>query len=318
MNNLYILGPMPLPIGGVTVHVKRLVEMCEKHKVPYKFVDIKKESLLYTVLQMSKSQFFHLHTSNSLFRVLLLLLSKICFSKSIVTFHGDLGRYSTYRNWLDYFSVFLANTPVLLNKNSITKAKKLNSKSKMCGAFIPPGEIEELQKNIKNKIDAFKNNSFHKLYATNAYNVSFDSKGKEIYCITELISVFSNLKDYGLIISDPSGNYLKYLKKLSISIPKNVLFISEEHDFINVINSVDGLIRATRTDGDSLTVKEALYFKIKVICSNCVDRPNGVLLYDTENFELLNDLIQANTRNENVEVKNGFLSLLKIYDTYLK
>lgn len=48
----------------------------------------------------------------------------------------------------------------------------------------------------------------------------------------------------------------------------------------------DCYIRFTATDGDSLAVREALYFNKKVIASNIVDRPEGVELVEFDKNKL--------------------------------
>ena len=53
----------------------------------------------------------------------------------------------------------------------------------------------------------------------------------------------------------------------------------------------DAFIRSTTTDGDSLSVHEALHLKKDVIASNVVDRPIGTLTYLSASeleFNLLN------------------------------
>ena len=62
-------------------------------------------------------------------------------------------------------------------------------------------------------------------------------------------------------------------------LPDNIFFITYSHDFFEVINLTDALLRATTMDGDSLSINEALYFNKDVITSNVVDRPNGCILY---------------------------------------
>ena len=41
----------------------------------------------------------------------------------------------------------------------------------------------------------------------------------------------------------------------------------------------DALIRATTMDGDSLSVKEALYYGVPVFATDVVDRPSGVISF---------------------------------------
>ena len=59
-----------------------------------------------------------------------------------------------------------------------------------------------------------------------------DKYGDEIYGILSLIKIFKNNLHLGLVISDPSGNYLTYLEKNKMFISKNILVINENHSFL--------------------------------------------------------------------------------------
>ena len=106
---------------------------------------------------------------------------------------------------------------------------------------------------------------------------------------------------------------LKDLKKLNFDdLPANVFFITVPHDFINIIRISDGLIRATITDGDSLSIKEGLFYNKVVYATGVVDRPKEVLVFN--NFDELQNLISNNiTNGTHSDVKNNFDDILKVY-----
>ena len=82
----------------------------------------------------------------------------------------------------------------------------------------------------------------------------------------------------------------------------------------------DCLIRATTTDGDSLSVKEALYYKKKVIASNCVDRVPNVILYDNLDFNQLQEKIlsiETDYKTTPFEMSNAAELLVKLYSKLL-
>ena len=85
------------------------------------------------------------------------------------------------------------------------------------------------------------------------------------------------------MLSDPTGNYKRFLQRTGVNVPNNVLVIDRRHEFVGVLGQVDGLIRATTTDGDSLSVREGLFLGKVVIASDCVSRPEGVITYETGN-----------------------------------
>ena len=48
-----------------------------------------------------------------------------------------------------------------------------------------------------------------------------------------------------------------------------------------VFNMVDLFIRPSYSDGDANSIREALYFGVPVVASDCVRRPNSVITFNT-------------------------------------
>jgi len=203
---------------------------------------------------------------------------------------------------------------MLLNNLSYSAASKIRSeKNYLVGAFIPPLEVDivPLERHLLEELDNFKSN-YDKVFSTNAFDYALDEEGREIYMGSDLVNFFKLNNRYGLIFSDPTGNYLKFLKLTLPDLPENVFFITVPHDFVNVIKLTDGLIRATTTDGDSLSVKEGLFYNKVVYATGVVDRPKGVLVFN--NFEELQDLILHNkSNNDQLVITNNFEEILKVY-----
>lgn len=279
MANLLIYGTVPPPIGGVSIYCKRLCDELDIENIEYKFIDVNKTSLLKIFTSLIKHKTIHINSSNPLFRFILVVISKLLIKKVIITFHGDLGRFNKFKNLLDYCSVILCSTPITINQGSYNKSIKLNSKSLLSSAFFKPRKIDQLKQKHLLKIKEMQSTNTH-VFCSNAYDVSIDKQGEEIYQISNIVKIFNSLKNKALILSDPSNNYLKYLNSQNITIPKNVFVISEPHDFNAVLKESDAFIRYTTTDGDSISVKEALSMQKQVIASNVVSRPKGVTVVD--------------------------------------
>ena len=159
---------------------------------------------------------------------------------------------------------------------------------------------------------------YNLVFATNAFDYVLDKNGDEIYGVLSLIKIFKNNLHLALVISDPSGNYLTYLEKNKVFISKNILVINENHSFFEILKLSDCLIRNTTTDGDSISIKEAIYLNKKVIATNCVDRPEGVKLIDVNNYdqiekEILNCYSNRKNNSKYYDIKNGGDQLIEIY-----
>jgi glycosyltransferase involved in cell wall biosynthesis len=316
---LLIIGKLPPPIGGVTVHLARLMRALEEDQIEFGFHDLRRHNYFLLLRKIYIAEAIHLHTSNSYFRFVAALLCRCLKKKIILTFHGRLGRFKMIRNMLDAFSVRLSSKSIVLNKKSFDMARRLTENAVLVSAFLPPAAVVPLAAEVSANLKSFIG-KFEILFCTNATNVGFDSSGHEIYGIRTLIELFRETPNKGLIIVDSSSGYGQFLKKSKIKIPINVKLIEGHHDFVNILKICDAYIRASTTDGDSLSVKEALYYKKQVICSDCVDRPRGCVLYETHNVLDLRDKIKELQKGENPDTPlylSGYDSIKGIYSEFV-
>lgn len=313
-----IIGKKPLPIGGVTIHVQRVLYLLKTNNIPYRFIDLKDTPKIKILKEFIIADKIHLHTSNVYLRFVLSLLGAVMSKKFDYTLHGDLGRYkSKFANLLDLWSLKLARRPVLLNKKSYAKGVQLNRQSVLGTSFIPPEEDrDQLPEDLKLFLSKIRRGT-KRIYCTNAYNLSYDKTGKEIYGIFHLISIFSELSHLGLVISDPSGAYKKIIQEQRCRIPENIFIISRPHSFYKVIEACDGTIRNTSTDGDSISVKESLYLNKLTFCSNVVSRPKGAIIFQQDELKNILKAIETNPFRNNtsfkIEVENSIKLLLELY-----
>ena len=99
--------------------------------------------------------------------------------------------------------------------------------------------------------------------------------------------------------------------------------INELHPFVEILKVSDCLIRNTTTDGDSLSIKEALYFGKKVLASNCVSRPEEVQLIKSSKVEFIkNDIMYCFSERNIIRKKstlvNGGNQLIDLYNKLLQ
>ena len=72
MEKLLIIGTLPKNsgIGGVTIHISRLLKLLDEKNIGYLFVDYRIESIFTILRLILKSHIVHLHATNSLFKFL--------------------------------------------------------------------------------------------------------------------------------------------------------------------------------------------------------------------------------------------------------
>jgi len=316
-NAFLIIGKTPPPIGGVSIHTSRLLALCDDKKFNYNFYNYENFNLLTLFSAIRLAKVAHIHCNNPLLLSLFVILCKMLKTKSIITIHGNFKPNKSVFFFIEAFGLYLSDTPILINKNSIEKAKMINKNSLLFSSFIPPIKNEQLNNRMKNKIELLKTNS-DMLFCTNAFEYTISRDGKEVYGIIPLIEFFNQNINLGLIVSDPKGSYLSYINRIKLELNENIVILDGGHSFFEVLKKSDCCIRNTTTDGDSLSIKEALFLGIRVIASNCVDRPEGVEIFKLDDQKSLSNTITKVINNRYISRKyekpiNGGLQLLQLY-----
>lgn len=315
---ILIIGKVPPPYGGVTIHVSRLLKKLSKTSLELSFLKLSFINLFKSIIYVKKNKIIHVIVSHPVVRFYFSILGLILKKTIIITYTDNLNEFpSPFYNYLNLLSLKKVKYPLVLNKNSFEIAKKQNVNSKLISAFIPPeiddSNLENLKKELK-----FPDNDFNHVFCTNAFTYDLDKFNNEVYGILPLVKIFNNLQSKCLIICDPSGNYKDFFKNNKIILNNNIKLLSKlNFSFIDVIKLSDCLIRATTTDGDSLSIHEAFFLKKDVIASDCVDRPLNCVLYKKNDFSELNMKILGYKKNYksnfDMNKNNGYDQIFDLY-----
>jgi hypothetical protein len=286
---ILIIGKPSPPIGGVTIHVSRLLEYLATTSLSYNFYDLRKFSPFLFISNILKHKYVHLHSSSVYLRLLFSIICIVFRVKSIVTIHGNLYRYHKIKNLIDILTIKLCVLPIVINKYSYNIAYKINKNVQLISAYLPSIKQEKLSTEIIAILEKLKNR-YKYLVVTNAFALTYDKNKNEIYGIDFLIRFFKNTSNYGFVISDPSGDYYKKYF-MCISECDNIEIIGYPHPFIGILEYADIYIRYTSTDGDSLSIHEAIDAGVKVITTDVVDRPESVYLIKRDNYNELSNIL---------------------------
>ena len=149
-----IVGRVPPPYGGVTVHVSRIYNYINTSNLNYKALLISSYKDFYKFLE---SDIIHLHQNHVYKRLFLIILSKLFLKKCLFTLHRNHDRDKGIRKILLLISSFIADKLIVLNKGSLEFFKKINSNVILSTSFIPPSmEIVNSEQTIINKINKLK------------------------------------------------------------------------------------------------------------------------------------------------------------------
>ncbi|MCF0064320.1 hypothetical protein MUK70_25980 [Dyadobacter chenwenxiniae] len=306
MSKILIIGRIPPPIGGVTMHVSRLLESLTANGFQhFSFCDLANESPYRIIKKIVKHRSIHLHISNPFFQFLLATFCLLTRKKLLLTYHGNWGRYGMLGNGAVKLSAWLCSIPIVQNKESLVMAKHFNRNALLISTFIPPTHTIPVDPQLAQQLNNFRKR-FKFVFCTNAWNLVFDKNGRETYGISHIISSMRNVNFGGLIISDPSGNYQPFINRTLGLVPDNVIFIEGPHDFGNVLHMSDAFIRNTTTDGVSLSIYEAHERNVVVLASANASRADFCNVYrDISTIDLVKALEKGRSRLQNGEKTAG-------------
>ncbi len=229
---------------------------------------------------LMQSRVCHLHFSSPPTMFAGVLLAKMARRRVMLTVHGDLSGAVFNESFLLRSAIRLADIPIMINESSFQLGKRLNSNARKIGAFIPPLAMEELPSDVVEEIRS-RAAQCRLVVVSNASRYAIDANGREIYGIFALADY---CKEIGalLIVSDPSGSYeSEFSRRYGNQRPENVFMMSAPHEFSAILAFADIFVRNTTTDGDSLSVHEALSAEVATWATNVVERPPGVRVFES-------------------------------------
>jgi glycosyltransferase involved in cell wall biosynthesis len=302
-SRILLIGPLPPPYGGVSVHIKRLKKLLDK-------------------AGFNTNTFYRSDNHNSILLNALILFKKIIFGNyNIVHIHGYFRAYAlvvfvaryliSYRIYYTVhnprlfqnkngIAIFLINKfiekidcLVLVSKDLIKDFKRnkvrLPKKVFVCNAFLPPPEEDEpgiIDTYSAQTLDFVSN---HKpLIIANASRICFyndiDLYGLDL-CIELSAVLKKKYPKIGLLFSlaneNVNSDYIEKKKRRisELDIEENFFFMTGQKELWPLYKRADIGVRPTATDGDAVSIREALCFKTPVVASDVVSRPKNTITF---------------------------------------
>lgn len=302
-----LIGPLPPPSGGVSVHVERLAQtLNSKEEFECAVLDIGKMKFfdqtgqrlhaLHAFFYFMRTSLVHIHLSHKI-RFTIGRIAKLFFKKVIYTHHNSRELTSVALEKLNEIS----NAVILVSPLN----KKINSdKFTLIPAYIPAASSQGRDFTLENEIGIYKRIivgiSSHRLGKPSMID------GKDLYGFDVLLNAYrlAFTKGMALVLIDPSGtmqaSYRNAVDLLNAE-QMPVIYLAKDVDFISLLKRTFIFVRPTRSDGDSISVREALQAGIHVIASDCAPRPDGVRVYETKSAESLSRAIKEQLHSKNEE-----------------
>jgi glycosyltransferase involved in cell wall biosynthesis len=161
-------------------------------------------------------------------------------------------------------------------------------------AYLPPTSDETAISSDKKTSEFIV--SHWPIISANAYQITF-YEGRDLYGLDTSIELCNLLRQryphVGFLFSLPAVGEQEYLHKMCSLIAArrledNFLFVIERpEDFYAILRASTVFIRPTLTDGDALSIREALHFGVPAIASDVSARSEGTLLYKVGDLQNL-------------------------------
>jgi len=310
------IGTLPPPLGGISVYLYRLSKLRKEDQ----FIDTKnitywKSSIFWFIKQIfnREKKIYICHSLNLRIKLMLYILSNSSIHDFSICFHSIRSFLEQYYSSNFFFKFLikriLRKTKYIIVVNPDYKKylrylfKIDNRKIQVKHAFIPP-PLEEENKIINTYDDELQSFLTEKnpIIMANAYALVF-FKNQDLYGLDMCIELTQKLKRefpnlgflFALANKNKNSSYFTEMKKKidDLDIKNNFYFITGQKEIWPIFKKIDMFIRPTNTDGDSVSIREALHFNCPVIASDIVKRPKNSILF--KNREL-NDLYEKAIR----------------------
>ncbi len=348
-----LIGPYPPPYGGIAIHIQRLKEQLEKNGYECVIYELGREgeSLERNVIRLknvkrwllkyfffAKEDVIHFHSSDWRGRVMMGLMG-LLGKKMVISIHGEsLSDSLKEGRWLrkQIIKFALKHTSFVIAVNekieNLVLSLVVKQQNVACvSPFIPPTMREGDYKKVPQYVWDFM--KLHKpVISANAFKIRF-YREVDLYGLDMIVELAARLKNgypkLGIVFCLPNIGDKDYFAKLNQEIKErgvseHILFITEPLDEVYPIwQESDIFVRPTVTDGDALSVREALYLKTPVITSDACPRPNGVILFKnrdinsfTKNVEKVWDnYTQFKKEAESIVADSGVNKILEVYNS---
>jgi glycosyltransferase involved in cell wall biosynthesis len=346
LKTVIIVGGLPPPIGGVTVHIQRLHDYMDKCGVDHFVISqfnssIKKNvkilrgirilkffQLLYLIKKLD-GEIVHVHASYFVNLIYGGLFFKLIApsKKFILTIHSGLFKmpnkfHPKYFIYLKILSSF--DYIICINESQRTFFKEALNYSNKRLPIIPSYITVQ---NIESKITSRTVDLYNSLRREVKYILFCTGFLNEIYGFDILLDAINTITDIniGLLFVYYTGINREYEKKLKSKIKSNLnirqLYNVSSDDFLFLLKNSDLLIRPSRSDSYGTVIPDALFFGVPAVASDVCPRHEGTILFKNENvndlrmkiIEALSNYSIVKKKAEKLKIKNFASDLIEFY-----
>lgn len=301
---ILIIGAIPPPFGGVTIHIARLSQHLRSQRIDISILDegkfvksgvarLRAMSPVGYFRTLSSAQTVHIHSSNHVMRLIHTVCARLLGRRVVHTVHSARG------SRLELTSLYLASH--LAHERigvSSEVTERLAARSHVIPAFVPPSGDEEV---IASDIETWMRDQKKQRRKIIAFNAYLPSKidGVDLYGLDMLIDALSDerMVHYSAILcislTETADRYYDEIQHrvLSRDLGDRVRFQTGQVSFAGILKRADIFVRPTITDGDAISIREAIWYGVPAIASDAVTRPEGSIIFRSRDIQAFVDAI---------------------------
>ncbi len=307
-----ILGIMPPPFGGVSVHIERAIDQLAAQRntvffwpteqgmrrwgLPLYFLRL----MGWLIKKRPDVLYYHssyLSTGHLELGFLLMLRAILRYQLCIID-HDCRHLYRRprrYKNWYRWVAQRVDRIVCIGQSTyqSYIDAEIVHDHITNESAFIPPTphRADAIKATYPSSLDIFLQEHTPLFLMSAAHVMTIDNN--DLYGIDTAITLLAEIKteypDTGLIIGLPKiedqkrfGCLCALMKERGVA--EQIYFLQTNKELWPLFNQVDLFLRPTLSDGDSISIREAIYFNVPVVASDAATRPDGVQTYRTSDI----------------------------------
>jgi glycosyltransferase involved in cell wall biosynthesis len=304
-----IIGPYPPRIGGISIHIKRVVYKLKQQNNQISIIDVAtiptrlgRWWALIKFLHQNRTDTIFYHTLyNSSIEWLITVLGRYLYRYQLILVeHSPRYLYArrTIDKWLFRLTMRAARQQIFIgtttHQSYIDNKIPLTAHISIESAYLPPDPSEEpvILATYPPALWQFLQ-THSPLIAINASRMTL-WHGKDLYGIDVTLALLHQLKEkfpqIGLICALAERDNPAYFAKLEQYIRDNqladsVFFLEDRKEFWPLLKQVDLFLRPTLSDSEGISILEALWCNTPVVASDACDRAAGTVLYKTGDQE---------------------------------
>ena len=345
---IHLLGPLPPPYGGVSVHIQRLRALLEaaghqctvwgpEDRPAQNMRRLERPPAgLRQLAGIDRKAIVHFHEYHLHAGWLAQRHPRVLYTVHNERINHTLGGGRFLRQWLArrVQRYYFRKVRHLITVSERAKRELVRfgfdaATIDVTNAYLVPSANEVAH---PANVAAFE--SFRARYSTiataNAWALNF-FQGADLYGIDMCLELVHALQDkhpgLGIALAIPLGRGTAYLEALQrraaeLGVSERVLWLLEPGAYHPILQQCDLFLRPTNTDGFSVSIAEAFEYGVPVIASDAVTRPAGCVEFRTRDVDdfvatvdrALADLAALAERSRAAREPDHFGEILAVYE----